>query len=399
MMNAPLIVLDMPVTQALARARSAVRLPSIDLMRGLVMVLMALDHVRDYFMGTGGVNPLDVQHTNGMLFATRWITHLCAPTFILLAGVSAYLSSKRCTKAELAKLLVTRGLWLVFLEWTVVTFAWTFNFDYSMGLIMQVIWAIGVSMIVLAGLIWMPVWAVGLVGFVMCCGHNLLDGIKPAQFGAWAPVWQVLHVQGPTSFGFVLYPLIPWIGVMAVGYSLGTVYNMAPSARRRALVVLGIAAIATFIVLRATNFYGDPKSWSSQSDLARSVMSFVNVTKYPPSLLYLLATLGPVFVLLALFESARGSASGVLVTFGRVPLFFYVAHLMLAHLAAGVTAMFMGFGTTVLGNFFVAFPKSWGVSLGAVYFAWLCVVVVLYPACRWFAAVKERRRDWWLTYL
>jgi uncharacterized membrane protein len=388
-----------PRSAPLLRARAATRLQSIDVLRGLVIVLMALDHVRDYFMGVGGVNPLDVTHTYALLFATRWVTHICAPTFVLLAGVSAYLSSKRCTQGELAKLLVTRGLWLIFLEWTVVTFAWTFNFSYPIGLIMQVIWVIGVSMIVLAALIRLPVWAVGLIGFTICYTHNLLDGVSPAQFGSWAPLWQVLHVQGPTPFGFVHYPLIPWVGVMAVGYALGTLYELPAAHRRRVLVVLGVAAIATFILLRATNFYGDPKPWAPQGDFARSAMSFMNVTKYPPSLLYLLATLGPALLLLAAFEAARGRIAGIFATFGSVPLFFYVLHIMLAHLAAGLTAMLLGYGTGVLGNFFMFFPKDWGVSLGAAYLAWIWLLVTLYPACRWFAAFKQRRRDWWLIYL
>jgi uncharacterized membrane protein len=378
--------------------RSAARLRSIDVLRGLVIVLMALDHVRDYFMGTQ-VNPLDVAHTNGLLYATRWITHFCAPVFILLAGMSAYLSSKRCTRAELSRMLVTRGLWLIVLEWTVITFAWTFNFDYPLGLIMQVIWVIGVSMIVLAALIRLPVWAVGLIGFAICYGHNVLDGVSPAQFGSWAPLWQVLHVQGPTPFGYVHYPLIPWVGVMALGYALGTLYDTAAPHRRRVLVALGITAIATFVLLRATNFYGDPKPWVEQADFARTLMSFMNVTKYPPSLLYLLATLGPALIVLAALESARGRIASVLETFGSVPLFFYILHIVLAHLAAGLVAMLLGFGTGVLGNFFMFFPREWGLGLGATYLAWLWVLATLYPACLWFAALKRRRREGWLIYL
>jgi uncharacterized membrane protein len=383
---------------ALARVRAATRLSSIDVLRGIVIVLMALDHVRDYFMGSS-VNPLDVAHTNGLLYTTRWITHFCAPVFILLAGVSAYLSSKRCTKSELSRMLLTRGLWLIFLEWTVVTLAWTFNFDYPLGLIMQVIWAIGASMVVLSALIRLPVWAVGLIGFAICYGHNLLDGVSPSQFGSWAPVWQVLHVQGPTPFGYVHYPLIPWVGVMAIGYALGTLYDDAASHRRRVLIALGITAIATFFLLRATNFYGDPKPWVEQAGFARTVMSFMNVTKYPPSLLYLLATIGPALIVLAALESARGRIAGVFETFGSVPLFFYVLHIMLAHLAAGLVAMLMGFGTGVLGNFFMFFPPQWGLSLGAAYLGWLWVVATLDPACLWYSGVKRRRRDWWLIYL
>jgi uncharacterized membrane protein len=359
---------------------------------------MALDHVRDYFMGTN-VNPLDIERTNGLLYATRWITHFCAPVFILLAGMSAYLSSKRCTKAELSRTLVTRGLWLIALEWTVVTFAWTFNFKYQLGLIMQVIWVIGVSMIVLAALIRLPVWAVGVIGFVICYTHNLLDPVSPSQFGAFAPLWQVLRVQGPTPFGYVHYPLIPWVGVMAVGYALGTLYDAPASQRRRILVSLGVTAIATFILLRATNFYGDPKPWTPQADFGRTVMSFMNVTKYPPSLLYLLATLGPALIVLAALESARGRLAAILETFGSVPMFFYILHIMLAHLAAGIVALALGYGTGVLTNFFMFFPRGWGLGLGTTYAAWLWLLVTLYPACLWYAALKRRRREGWLIYL
>jgi uncharacterized membrane protein len=382
-----------------ARVRALSRLRSIDVLRGIVIVLMALDHVREYFMGIGGVSPLDVERTTGLLYATRWITHFCAPVFILLAGMSAYLSSKRCTKSELSRTLLTRGLWLIALEWTVVTFAWTFNFKYQLGLIMQVIWVIGVSMIVLAALIRLPVWVVGLFGFVVCYTHNLLDGVSPAQFGAFAPLWQVLHVQGPTPFGYVHYPLIPWVGVMAIGYALGTLYDAATRHRRRLLVSLGLVAIATFVLLRATNFYGDPRPWAPQADFGRTLMSFMNVTKYPPSLLYLLATLGPALIALAALESARGRIASILETFGSVPMFFYVLHIMLAHLAAGLVALTMGFGTDILTNFFLFFPSRWGLGLGATYVAWVWLLATLYPACLWFAALKRRRREGWLIYL
>jgi uncharacterized membrane protein len=388
----------LPDSSSLARVRSLMRISSIDLLRGIVIVLMALDHVRDYFMGVQ-VSPTDLAQTNGLLFATRFVTHFCAPVFILLAGMSAYLSSKRCTKGELARTLVTRGLWLIVLEWTVVTFAWTFNFKYQLGLIMQVIWAIGVSMIVLAALIRLPVWAIGLFGFVLCYGHNLLDGVKPDVFGAWAPLWKVLHVQGPTPFGYVHYPLIPWVGVMAIGYALARLYDTAAPHRRRVLVTLGVTALVTFVLLRATNFYGDPRAWSVQADLTHTVISFMNVTKYPPSLLYLLVTLGPALIALAALESVRGRIAAIFETFGSVPLFFYILHIMLAHLAAGLVAMMLGYGTGVLGNFFLFFPGDWGLSLGAAYLAWIWLVVTLYPACVWFASLKRRRRDGWLIYL
>jgi uncharacterized membrane protein len=265
---------------------------------------------------------------------------------------------------------------------------------------MQVIWVIGVSMIVLAALIRLPVWKVGLIGFIICYAHNLLDGVSPAAFGSLAPLWQVLHVQGPTPFGFVHYPLIPWVGVMAVGYALGTLFNIDDAGiRRRALQALAVLCIGTFIALRATNFYGDPQPWVVQADFTHTVMSFMNVTKYPASLLYLLATLGPAFLLLGALQTARGRIAGILETFGSVPLFFYILHIVLAHLAAGLVAMTLGYGTGVLSNFFLFLPPQWGLNLGATYAAWLWVLVTLYPACLWYAGLKRRRRDWWLIYL
>jgi uncharacterized membrane protein len=386
------------LVSALAHPRELARLHSIDILRGLVIVLMALDHVRDFFTAVR-FDPLDLTQTNATLFMTRWITHFCAPVFILLAGVSAQLVSRRCTPAQLRRFLLTRGLWLIVLEFTVVNFAFSFNLDYQFGVLMQVIWAIGASMIVLAGLSRLPVWAVGTVGVVMIAGHNLLDGIEPKIFGELAPLWNVLHVQGVVPFGYLHYPLIPWVGVMAAGFALGKVYELPGAFRRRTLVFIGCLAIGIFVLLRLANGYGDPTPWTVQDSLGFTLLSFINVEKYPPSLAYVLVTIGPALLALAAFESARGRISDFLETFGRVPLFFYVLHFFLAHLAAGLVAMAMGFGTTVLTGFFIAFPKEWGVSLPLVYLAWVLVVVTLYPACRWFAALKRRRKDWWLSYL
>jgi uncharacterized membrane protein len=388
--------------QAAARARTVTRavsrLASIDILRGIIMVVMALDHVRDYFTDIR-FDPLDPTQTTAVLYATRWITNFCAPTFILLAGVSAYLVGKRSTPAQLSKFLVTRGLWLIALEWTVITLAWTFNFKWELGLIMQVIWVIGVSMIVLAALIHLPLRVVGAIGLAICVFHNLLDGVPKPESALWGTVWSILHVQGGTAIGYAHYPLIPWIGVMAAGYALGSVFDMDAARRRRILLGIGASAVMVFVALRLINTYGDPQPWVPQATFGQTVMAFLNVEKYPPSLLYLLATLGPALMLLAALESARGWFAGVLETFGRVPLFFYVLHIALAHLAAGLVAMYMGYGNAVLNNFFFNFPASWGVSLPGVYLAWLFVVVTLYPACRWFAAVKRRRSDWWLSYL
>lgn len=380
----------------------AMRLLAIDLVRGLVIVLMALDHVRDYFTGTPFA-ATDLTQTTPLLFFTRWITHFCAPVFVLLAGTSAFLMSQRLDRAQLARLLWTRGLWLVVLEWTVVTFAWTFNFDYSLGLIMQVIWAIGMSMIVLAALVRLPTTWIGAIGVLMIVAHNLTDGIAPESFGVLEPLWRVLHVQGPlaiggTPVGFVLYPLVPWIGVMAAGYALGQVYLLDAAHRRRILLALGMALCAGFVALRAINAYGDPAPWSGQDSAAFTLLSFLNTTKYPPSLLYLLMTLGPALLLLAACEHARGTVAQALATFGRVPLFAYVLHIVLVHLFAGLVALATGYGTAILTDFFLFYPNEWGYGLPVVYLAWLVVIALLYPACRWFADLKRRRRTWWLSY-
>lgn len=379
-------------------AHAGARVCSIDILRGLVMVLMALDHVRDFFTDAR-FDPLDLSQTSAPLFLTRWITHFCAPTFVFLAGVSAHLMSRRCTRAELSRFLFTRGLWLVVLEVTLMSFVWTFNIRYDHGLFLQVIWAIGVSMIVLAALIHLPVPEIAAYSIVMILGHNLLDGIEPQSLGVWAPLWSLLHVSESIPHAFVAYPLIPWIAVLSLGYCAGALFEIDQRRRTQWLVCLGAASLALFVLLRTSNVYGDPADWTLQDTTLRTLLSFVNLQKYPPSLQYLLLTLGTGSLLLAAFESARGKVSEVLRTFGRVPLFFYVLHIALAHLVAGVIAFAMGFGTALLGGDPAMQPQEWGFGLPVVYLAWLLVVATLYPACRWFAAVKRRRDDWWLSYL
>jgi uncharacterized membrane protein len=366
------------VTSAAVAARA--RLASIDALRGLVMVLMALDHVRDFFTDVR-FDPLDLSQTTPALFLTRWITHLCAPTFIFLAGVSAYLLSLRVSPAELSRFLVTRGLWLILLEVTVVQFAWTFNFRYESGVFLQVIWAIGVSMLVLAAIARLSIATIATISVILIAGHNLLDGVTPDELRAWGPLWSVLHVSGPAPHVMVLYPLIPWVGVMGLGFAMGTVFRLAPESRREMFIRLGVVCLFVFVLLRAANGYGDPQPWNVQSDITLTLLSFVNVHKYPPSLLYLLLTLGGGFLLLAAFESVRGRLMSILRTFGRVPLFFYVLHIALAHFAALIIGATTGF------------------ALPIVYLAWLLALLALYPTCRWFARIKSRRSDWWLSYL
>jgi uncharacterized membrane protein len=374
------------------------RLASVDLVRGAVMVLMALDHVRDFF-SSARLDPGSLAAAPPALWVTRWVTHFCAPLFVLLAGASAYLHGARGgTHRDLARFLVVRGLWLIVLELTVVRFAWLFNVDYTFALA-QVIWAIGWSMVALAGLVLLPLPVVTGFGIAMIAGHNLLDG---RAGGAWT----VLHAPGALAVApgvtlFVAYPLVPWIGVMAAGYGLGALLVRDEPVRRRALVALGIALTVGFVVLRAANGYGDPRPWSAGPTRLAAVLSFLDTTKYPPSLLFLLMTLGPGLLFLALAERLRGPAARVLTIYGRVPLFYYVLHLYLIHALAVVVAALTGGPVRALlgGALVFAPPPGYGYGLGVVYLVWIGVVAALFPACRWFASVKARRHEAWLSYV
>jgi uncharacterized membrane protein len=381
------------------------RIDSVDFLRGLVIVVMALDHVRDYVTSVR-FDPLDLTQTNAALFLTRWITHFCAPVFVFLAGTSAGLQAAAGkTKSELARFLLTRGLWLIFLELTVIYFGWTFNFTPSAFL--QVIWAIGVSMIVLAGLIFLPIPAIAAVAAILILGHNAFDAVSAPQFaapttGAGPVAWMFLHHMGFTQAGpvavFVAYPLVPWVGVMALGYVFAGLYRMGEAERGTLLVRAGLVAFAAFAALRGFNIYGDPQPWSAQSGALKTALSFVNTSKYPPSLLFLLMTLGPSLIVLAFAERWRGAIHDFFVAFGRVPLFFYVIHIYLAHAAAAALAVGQGFPAQSLFVHFLFLPQGYGYGLGVVYLVWFAVVAALYPACVWFGRVKKRSRAWWMSY-
>jgi uncharacterized membrane protein len=368
------------------------RILSIDVLRGLVMALMALDHTRDFF-GAGGFNPRDV--TEPALFLTRWVTHLCAPTFIFLAGLSAFLYGRGRSAGELSRFLLIRGFWLILIDVTLIKFGWRFDFDfYRLGA--GVIFVIGASMIVLAALVWLPRWAIAAVALIMIAGHNLLDGVDAKELGPAALAWHLLHQPGRVHLGegldvYTLYPLIPWIGVMAAGYALGPVMQLEPEARQRLLFALGAGITLGFILLRASNLYGDPAAWVPQETWLSTLLSFLNCEKYPPSLLYLMMTLGPALILLAAFEHARGPLARVLTIFGQVPFFYYVVHIYLIHALAVVTGVAM---TGALTRTPVI-----GLSLAGIYLVWLLVLVLLYPICRWFAELKERGTGWWWRYL
>lgn len=408
------------------------RIDSIDLLRGIVMVIMMLDHTRD-FVHSGALlfDPLDLSKTTTGLFLTRWITHFCAPVFVFLAGTGAYLQLARGkTKRDLSKFLVTRGLWLIVLELTVVRMGVFFSFDYRFFGFLQVIWVIGVSMIVLAALIHLPLKVTAGFGIVMIALHNLLDGFQVQGWqgpgspvpGVGAKLWMILHqpfhvfpVLGfPSPVVMVVYTLIPWIGVMAVGYAFGSLYQKDASQRRRWLLWLGVIATWIFILIRAVDMYGDPAHWSKQKTVLFTVLSFVNTTKYPPSLQFLLMTLGPAMLVLGWFDSSGVLASvrlsllarlrNAFVTFGRVPLFFYLLQWYTAHLIAIVAGLIAGqpvayqFASPI-DKFGSPPPAGVGFRLWIVYVCWIVGVLLLYPLCKWFAGMKARRRDWWLSYL
>jgi uncharacterized membrane protein len=396
-------------------APRAARVRSLDVVRGAVMVLMALDHVR-WFVSDARFDPTDLTKTTVALFLTRWVTHFCAPAFVFLAGTGAYLHGERLGgRAELSRFLATRGAWLVLIEMTVVRLGWTFNVDYAHYLFGGVIWMIGWCMIVMAALAWLPPAAVGCFGVAMIAGHNLLDGVLPdlapaAQGGDWRRLWQILYLGGPVRLGdggpvlAVLFVVVPWVGVMAAGYAFGPVMRMSPERRRRLCLWLGAGLVAAFVALRAANLYGDPRPWGPQRSPAFTALSFVNTTKYPASLLFLLMTLGPTVAILPLLERARGRAARALALFGRVPFLYYVLHLPLIHGVAVLLAL-TRYGTVIpwlTANQPMLAPEppaGYGYGLAVVYAVTLIVVAILYVPCRWLAGVKERRRDRWLSFL
>ncbi|HEY8164870.1 MAG TPA: heparan-alpha-glucosaminide N-acetyltransferase domain-containing protein [Gemmatimonadaceae bacterium] len=421
---------DTPAYNAPVAERAPVkqRINSVDLLRGLIMVIMLLDHTRDFVHhDTFFFDPTDLTRTNPALFYTRWVTHFCAPLFVFLSGAGAYFQLARGKpKAELSRFLVTRGLWLIVLEFTVVRFLVFWNVDYSFIGMAQVIWVLGCSMILLAGLIHLPIRAIAAFGIGMILVHNAFDSVQVTPWqGPGTPyptglnaLWVLLHQQGvllPLGFPgpvlFNLYPLIPWLGVMAAGYAFGSVYNRPPSERRRWLIRWGAIITVGFIVLRATNLYGNPSDWAVQKTAAMTVVSFLNVQKYPPSLLFLMMTIGPAFLALAWWDRYNTPAEGTtprpaiarwLITYGRVPLFFYLGQWVVAHSIGYFLSVIAGKPTDIY--FRLPGPGSTpapnvGFNLGVVYAAWITGVLLLYPLCRWYAGVKARRRDWWLSYL
>ena len=396
------------------------RLDAIDILRGIVMIIMMIDHTRDFVNAQGFLfDPTDVTRTTVPLFFTRWITHFCAPLFVFLSGASIYLQKMR-GKPGLSSFLIKRGLWLVLLELTLLKVVIWFTLGGTFIWLVQVIWVIGIGMILMSGLVRLPTWVSAAFGLAMIALHNFADGIRVGgwtgptgpDLGIPAKLWILVHQGGPLPIAsskgpvaLVLYALIPWIGVMAAGYAFGAIYTLDWPRRRKLLVQIGTACILAFITLRYINGYGDPARWSSQPrGLAMTIVSFFNVTKYPPSLIFLCMTLGPGILALAAFEAWRADSrlKNFFVTFGRVPLFYYILQWLWAHAAAitlgllagkSVAYLFMG-----LPDMYTNAPKGAGVSLGATWLVWLVGVFALYPLCKWYAGVKARRKDWWISY-
>lgn len=387
------------------------RIESIDILRGLVMVIMALDHVRDYFhYGAFFNDPTNLETTTPLLFFTRFITHYCAPVFVFLAGTSAFLYGSNKTKKELSKFLFTRGLWLILLELVVNTFIWTFDLSYSL-LIFQVIWAIGFSMVCLSLLIYLPKKIILIIGIILIAGHNLLDGIVMEGQSLQSVIWYVLHQQqsltpNPNFMIFLHYPVIPWIGVMALGYCFGSFYikGFDPTLRKKWLLQLGLGALALFFVLRGINMYGDLEPWVLQDTTTKTILSFFNVTKYPPSLVYFLITIGPALLFLYGIETVKNRLSDFFLVFGRVPLFYYFLHVLVIHVFAilGMRIFDGDWHNMILTQDVFANAKliNYGYSLLVVYLVWIGVVILLYPFCKKYMIYKASNKNkLWLSYL
>jgi uncharacterized membrane protein len=383
------------------------RIESIDLLKGLVMVIMALDHARDYFHYSAFMfNPADLTQTTLPIFFTRFITHFCAPAFSFLAGLSAFMIGKRKSPSELSSFLLKRGLWLIFIELTIISFGWHFDPEFRRSPL-QVIWVLGVSMIVLAGLIHLPKRIILIFSITIIFGHNLLDGIDIKDNVFWSILHQVnRHFIDETHFISTVYALIPWIAVMSLGYCFGSLYDTTfdIQKRRRILNGLGLGSMLLFFILIVFNVYGDPVKWTNYGINLKTLMSIFNVTKYPASLLYLLITLGASILFLANSEKLKGKVVDFFCVFGRVPFFYYILHLYLIHFLALIAAELTGFGwqKMILPTFptRVEALKGYGFNLVTVYLIWIFVIALLYPLCKKFDTYKQNNKDkWWLSYL
>jgi uncharacterized membrane protein len=375
------------------------------------MVIMALDHVRDYFhLGAIVYDPTDMDTTTPQLFFTRFVTHFCAPVFIFLTGTSASLFGQNKSKATLSRFLWTRGLWLIFVEIVIMNLLWWFNPRYEF-INLQVIWAIGLCMICLSALIYLPRKVLIILSLIVVFGHNTLDGITAEGNSIESILWYIVHqhnfieVGESRLIGFY-YPIVPWFAVMALGYCFGFMFHKGypVEVRKRHLLQLGFASIALFLLIRGINIYGDPSPWKVQKDGLFTFMSFINVSKYPPSLLYILITIGPTFIVLYLLEGFKNRSTDFLIVFGRVPFFYYILHILIIHSAALLTLAALGKDWRLMiftrESFMTDKLANYGYSLGAVYLVWILVVAFLYPLSKKYMTYKLVNKDkWWLSYL
>lgn len=383
------------------------RITSIDLVRGIVMIIMALDHVRDYFHADASLfDPTDMDKTSPILFFTRWITHFCAPTFIFLSGISARIGGERKTRKQLAWQLFTRGIWLIVLEQTIFRFGFTFSLTYDIFFFL-VFWSIGGSMIILSVLLLISPRIILPVGLALIFGHNVFDEIRMVPGDSGHTLWVFMMQSGfiPPNMA-VPYALIPWTGIMLAGYGAGSLYltNVHTEERRKELLRIGVIVSVVFVVVRFFNEYGDPNPWDFQKNSIFSFMSFINTTKYPVSLLFTMMILGPILILLSRIENLKGTLVEIISVYGRVPLFYYIVHFYLIHFAAlflyivnsGVSLSELNFTFNAgLGGI----PRGFGYTLGWTYVTWLGTVIAMYPLCKWYDRYKQTHKSWWLSYL
>lgn len=386
------------------------RIYSLDLLRGLVMIIMALDHTRDFFhFDAFAHDPLDLATTSHYLYFTRWITHFCAPVFVLLAGTSIFLQGLRKNKSELSAFLFKRGLWLIFIELVVINFAWTFDFAFK-AFVMQVIWAIGISMMLMGLVIRLHFKFILITGLLIVFGHNVFDFNESTHHGF---LWDLLrngnfafHSIGGGHQLVIIYPFVPWLGLMMLGYCFGKIYEPSfnPVQRKKLLLWSGMGVILFFVILRFLNGYGNPFQWSLQSTPVFTLLSFLNVHKYPPSLLFVCITIGPALLFLSFFENSNNKLTRAISVYGRVPFFYYILHFYMLHVLCMVLFLARGHAFSEVTPDIYGIPFGFmiageGYSLGIVYLIWILLVLALYPLCKWFNEYKKRKNYWWLSYL
>ncbi len=387
------------------------RIQSIDLVRGVIMVIMALDHTRDFFHSQAQTgNPLDPATTTPVLYLTRWITHFCAPTFVFLSGLSAWLQGQRKSRKELSRFLITRGIWLIIVDLTIMSFAFTFDIYFN-TFILETLWSIGAGMIVLGLVIYLPFSLILAIGLIIFFGHNLLDYAEASREGNVPLWWNFLHlVTIKNLWGghnlFIFYPFLSWAGLMILGYCCGKLFTgMEERQRNRTLLWTGIGSILFFVALRMVNDYGNPQHWSGQGSTMRTLFSFMNVQKYPPSLLFLCATMGPVLIFLSLIKNTGSKISRVISVYGRVPLFYFIVHFYILHIAEACVYLLRGHSFSegmkgAPGSFFKFSMPGEGYNLAIVYCIWIAIVILMYPLCKWYDNYKTNHKEKkWLSYL